>query len=76
MTLKQARDILENREIVSLEEISTALSIVSEYEDKHKNNNIPNKSNSSKAYDKWKLRKREEFELRREIKKYWPSNSS
>lgn len=75
MTLKQARDILESDGSVSLEDIAEALSIVEEYESSHKKKST-DISNSSKAYEKYKLRKREEFELRREIKKYWPSKTS
>jgi 16S rRNA C1402 (ribose-2'-O) methylase RsmI len=73
MTPKKAREILDSEDVVSMEDIMEAHAVLDKLKKKKK---IKDPNASINAHNAWKLRKQEEFNLRKEIRKYWNQKTS
>lgn len=69
MTLRKALEIIESEDVVSVEEILEAHAVI----ESHKKP-IKDPENSRRAYHKLLMRRKEESDLRNEIRKYWKTS--
>ena len=69
MTLRKALEIIDSEDVVSIDEILEAHAVI----ESHKKQ-VKDPENSRRAYYKLLMRRKEESDLRNEIRKYWKTS--